>query len=250
MKYLIANWKMNSVNLDLWEQEFLDFINSNKDFPRSNEVKLIVCLNLYDYYVFSEKINISENPIFKNIGLYAQDVSRHEEGAFTGQISSNFLSKIGIKGSIVGHSELRKNGDSESNVYEKGLKLKDEKLSNILCIGEDLETLKNLNKKSFLLNQLEAFCKNGVKPDLLAYEPIWAIGTGVEADSGNISSAVSIILDFLNENKINCPILYGGSVSTTNIEEIISIPGLEGCLVGNSSLNGEQFAIIASKIKS
>ena len=250
MKYLIANWKMNSVNLDLWEQEFLDFINSNKDFPRSNEVKLIVCLNLYDYYVFSEKINISENPIFKNIGLYAQDVSRHEEGAFTGQISSNFLSKIGIKGSIVGHSELRKNGDSESNVYEKGLKLKDEKLSNILCIGEDLETLKNLNKKSFLLNQLEAFCKNGVKPDLLAYEPIWAIGTGVEADSGNISSAVSIILDFLNENKINCPILYGGSVSTTNIEEIISIPNLEGCLVGNSSLNGEQFAIIASKIKS
>ncbi len=250
MKYLIANWKMNSVNLDLWEQEFLDFVNSNKDFPQPNEVKLIVCLNLYDYYVFSEKINISENPIFKNIGLYAQDVSRHEEGAFTGQISSNFLHKIGIKGSIVGHSELRKNGDSESNVYKKGLKLKDEKLSNILCIGEDLETLKNLNKKSFLLNQLEAFCKNGVKPDLLAYEPIWAIGTGVEADSENISSAVSIILDFLNENKINCPILYGGSVSTTNIEEIISIPGLEGCLVGNSSLNGEQFAIIASKIKS
>ncbi len=250
MKYLIANWKMNSVNLDLWEQEFLDFINSNKDFPQPNEVKLIVCLNLYDYYVFSEKINTSKNPIFKNISLYAQDVSRHEEGAFTGQISSKFLQKIGIKGSIVGHSELRKNGDSESNVYEKGLKLKDEKLSNILCIGEDLETLKNHNKKSFLLNQLEAFCKNGVKPDLLAYEPIWAIGTGVEADSENISSAVSIIFDFLNENKINCPVLYGGSVSTTNIEEIISIPGLEGCLVGNSSLNGEQFAIIASKIKS
>ena len=58
---------MNSVNLDLWEQEFLDFINSKKDFPQPNEVKLIVCLNLYDYYVFSEKINTSENPIFKNI---------------------------------------------------------------------------------------------------------------------------------------------------------------------------------------
>ena len=119
MKYLIANWKMNSVNLDLWEQEFLDFINFNKDFPQSNEVKLIVCLNLYDYYVFSEKINSSENPIFKNLSLYAQDVSRHEEGAFTGQISSKFLQNIGIKGSIVGHSELRKNGNSESNVYEK-----------------------------------------------------------------------------------------------------------------------------------
>ena len=250
MKYLIANWKMNSVNLDLWEQKFVDFINSHKDFPQPSEVKLIVCLNLYDYFVFSKKINTSKNPIFKNISLYTQDVSQHEEGAFTGQISSKFLANIGLKGSIVGHSELRENGDSETNVYKKGLKLKEEKLSNIFCIGEDLETLKSLNKKSFLLNQLKAFCKNGLEPDLLAYEPIWAIGTGIEADSENISSAVSIILNFLNENKINCPVLYGGSVSTSNIDEIISIPGLDGCLVGNSSLDGEQFAIIASKIKS
>ena len=250
MKYLVANWKMNSVDLDLWEKKFLKVIDSEKDFPKSHEVKLIVCLNLYDYQLFSKKIQSSKNQIFQNIILYAQDVSRYEEGAHTGQISSHYLKNIGLEGSIVGHSELRENGDTEDIVFQKGLKLKEQGLSNIFCIGEDLATLESSEKKSFLLNQLEAFCKKDVEPDLLAYEPIWAIGTGIEADSENIKSSVSIINDFLEQKKINTSILYGGSVSVENIHEIISIPGIEGCLVGNSSLDGEQFAIIASKIRS
>ena len=250
MKYLIANWKMNSVDLDVWEREFINFVSSQNNFPNSDELKLIVCLNLYDYYFFSEKIKSSKNAIFNNISLFAQDVSQHDEGAFTGQISSKFLRKAGVEGSIIGHSELRDNGDTENIVFEKGLKLNEQALSNIFCIGEGLEILENNKKKSFLLNQLQTFCKNNVSPDLLAYEPIWAIGTGKEADSENIASAVSVILDFFEEKKIDCPILYGGSVSKSNIEEIISIPGIDGCLVGNSSLDGEQFAIIASKITS
>ena len=250
MKYLIANWKMNSVDIDVWEKEFVNIVSSQNNFPKSDEVKLIVCLNLYDYTVFSEKIKNSKNEIFKKISLFTQDVSQYDEGAFTGQISSKFLKKVGIEGSIVGHSELRENGDTENIVFEKGFRLNEQGLSNIFCIGENLEILENNKKKSFLLNQLQTFCKDNVSPGLLAYEPIWAIGTGKEADSENISSAVSIVLDFFEENKIDCPILYGGSVSESNIEEIISIPGIDGCLVGNSSLDGEQFAIIASKIKS
>ena len=250
MKYLIANWKMNSVDLDVWEREFINFVSSQNNFPNSDELKLIVCLNLYDYYFFSEKIKSSKNSIFNKISLFAQDVSQHDEGAFTGQISSKFLRKAGVEGSILGHSELRDNGDTENIVFEKGLKLNEQALSNIFCIGEGLEILEKNKKKSFLLNQLQTFCKNNVSPDLLAYEPIWAIGTGKEADSENIASAVSVILDFFEEKKIDCPILYGGSVSKSNIEEIISIPGIDGCLVGNSSLDGEQFAIIASKITS
>ena len=250
MKYLIANWKMNSVDLDVWEREFINFVSSQNNFPNSDELKLIVCLNLYDYYFFSEKIKSSKNSIFNKISLFAQDVSQHDEGAFTGQISSKFLRKAGVEGSILGHSELRDNGDTENIVFEKGLKLNEQALSNIFCIGEGLEILEKNKKKSFLLNQLQTFCKNNVSPDLLAYEPIWAIGTGKEADSENIASAVSVILDFFEEKKIDCPILYGGSVSKSNIEEIMSIPGIDGCLVGNSSLDGEQFAIIASKITS
>ena len=250
MKYLIANWKMNSVDIDNWEQEFINVVSSQNNFPKTDELKLIVCLNLYDYSLLTEKIKNSKNEIFNKISLFAQDVSQYDAGAFTGQISSEFLKKVGVEGSIIGHSELRENGDTESIVFEKGSRLEQHGLSNIFCIGEGLEILENNQKKSFLLNQLKTFCKNNVSPDLLAYEPIWAIGTGKEADSENIASAVSIILDFFEEKKIDCPVLYGGSVSKSNIEEIISIPGIDGCLVGNSSLDGEQFAIIASKIKS
>ena len=250
MKYLIANWKMNSVDIDFWEQEFINVVSSQNNFPKTDELKLIVCLNLYDYSLLTEKIKNSKNEIFNKISLFAQDVSQYDAGAFTGQISSEFLKKVGVEGSIIGHSELRENGDTESIVFEKGSRLEQHGLSNIFCIGEGLEILENNQKKSFLLNQLKTFCKNNVSPDLLAYEPIWAIGTGKEADSENIASAVSIILDFFENKKIDCPILYGGSVSKNNIEEIISIPGIDGCLVGNSSLDGKQFAIIASKIKS
>ena len=250
MKYLIANWKLNSVDIDNWEQEFINVVSSQNNFPKTDELKLIVCLNLYDYSLLTEKIKNSKNEIFNKISLFAQDVSQYDAGAFTGQISSEFLKKVGVEGSIIGHSELRENGDTENIVFEKGSRLEQHGLSNIFCIGEGLEILENNQKKSFLLNQLKTFCKNNVSPDLLAYEPIWAIGTGKEADSENIASAVSIILDFFEEKKIDCPVLYGGSVSKSNIEEIISIPGIDGCLVGNSSLDGEQFAIIASKIKS
>ena len=250
MKYLIANWKMNSVDIDDWEQEFINVVSSQNNFPKTDELKLIVCLNLYDYSLLTEKIKNSKNEIFNKISLFAQDVSQYDAGAFTGQISSEFLKKVGVEGSIIGHSELRENGDTESIVFEKGSRLEQHGLSNIFCIGEGLEILENNQKKSFLLNQLKTFCKNNVSPDLLAYEPIWAIGTGKEADSENIASAVSVILDFFENKKIDCPILYGGSVSKNNIEEIISIPGIDGCLVGNSSLDGKQFAIIASKIKS
>ena len=119
MKYLVANWKMNSVDLDLWEKKFLKVIDSEQDFPKSHEVKLIVCLNLYDYQLFSKKIQSSKNQIFQNIILYAQDVSRYEEGAHTGQISSHYLKNIGLEGSIVGHSELRENGDTENIVFKR-----------------------------------------------------------------------------------------------------------------------------------
>tara|TARA_Y100000768_G_scaffold323651_1_gene260172 strand:- start:219 stop:971 length:753 start_codon:yes stop_codon:yes gene_type:complete len=250
MKYLIANWKMNSVDIDLWEQEFINVVSSQNNFPRPDELKLIICPNLYDYSVLSEKIKNSKNEIFSKISLFAQDVSKHDEGAHTGQISSKFLKTVGVEGSIIGHSELRESGDTENIVFEKGSRLKEQRLSNIFCIGEGLQILDSNKKKPFLLNQLQTFCNDKISPDLLAYEPIWAIGTGKEADSKNISSAVSIILDFFEEKRIDSPVLYGGSVSKGNIEDIISIPGIDGCLVGNSSLDGKQFAIIASKIKS
>ena len=149
MKYLIANWKMNSVDIDFWEQEFINVVSSQNNFPKSDELKLIVCLNLYDYYILSEKIKTSKNAIFNKISLFSQDVSQHDEGAFTGQTSSKFLKKVGVEGSIIGHSELRENGDTENIVFKKGFRLNEQGLSNIFCIGEGSEILENSKKNAF-----------------------------------------------------------------------------------------------------
>ena len=157
MKYLIANWKMNSVDIDVWEQEFTNVVSSHNNFPKSDEVKLIVCLNLHDFTVFSEKMKNSTNEIFNKISLFTQDVSQYNEGAFTGQISSKFLKKVGVEGSIIGHSELRENGDTEDIVFEKGSRLKEQGLSNIFCIGEGLEILENNKKKTFPIKSTSDF---------------------------------------------------------------------------------------------
>ena len=157
MKYLIANWKMNSVDIDVWEQEFTNVVSSHNNFPKSDEVKLIVCLNLHDFTVFSEKMKNSTNEIFNKISLFTQDVSQYNEGAFTGQISSKFLKKVGVEGSIIGHSELRENGDTEDIVFEKGFRLKEQGLSNIFCIGEGLEILENNKKKTFPIKSTSDF---------------------------------------------------------------------------------------------
>ena len=157
MKYLIANWKMNSVDIDVWEQEFINAVSSQNNFPKSDEVKLIVCLNLYDYTVFSEKIKNSKNEIFNKISLFTQDVSQYDEGAFTGQISSKFLKKVGVEGSIIGHSELRENGDTENIVFEKGFRLNEQGLSNIFCIGEGFRNSRKQQKKIFSAKSIADF---------------------------------------------------------------------------------------------
>ena len=244
MKYLIANWKMNSVDIDVWEQEFINVVSSQNNFPKSDEVKLIVCLNLYDYTVFSEKIKNSKNEIFNKISLFTQDVSQYDDGAFTGQISSKFLKKVGVEGSIIGHSELRENGDTENIVFEKGLRLNEQGLSNIFCIGEGLEILENNKKKPFLLNQLQTFCKDNISPGFLAYEPIWAIGTGKTCEAKDANKICSLIRKLIGFNDVI--IQYGGSVKPNNIDEIMSMSDIDGVLVGGASLDPNSFARIAN----
>ena len=112
---------------------------------------------MYDYTVFSKKIKNSRNEIFNKISLFTQDVSQYDEGAFTGQISSKFLKKVGVEGSIIGHSEQRENGDTENIVFEKGFRLNEQGLSNIFCIGEGLEILENNKKKTFPTKSIADF---------------------------------------------------------------------------------------------
>ena len=190
-----------------------------------------------------------ENMFLNKPFWMAQDVSQNIDGAYTGQISAKILKKIQTAGCIVGHSELRENGDSNEIIHQKGSRLKEEGISPIvLCIGESLEILKKNEREIFLLNQLQSFFKNDLVPNIIAYEPIWAIGTGKSASIKSVNAAFKIILNFLADiNLKEIPILYGGSVSSENIDEILSIESISGCLVGNSSLDGKEFARIAAK---
>ena len=238
MKYLIANWKMNSIDIDKWQNRF------NKTFKLiKKDIEIIVCPNYLDIIKCSQKA--------PNLIMAAQDVSIHEDGPFTGQISAYQLSRSSEqrKYCLVGHSEVRFKGDSNSIVKKKSQKLEGCNINSILCVGEDESILIQGERKKFLLNQLDSYFQDGLCPKFIAYEPIWAIGTGIPADKKNIDDALKIISVFLKEKKLKkIPLLYGGSVSSKNVEEIMSSNILSGCLVGNASLDGEEFARIAEKL--
>ena len=237
MKYLIANWKMNSIDIEEWFKGFNKFFREIK-----NDVEVIVCPSYVDIVKCSQQA--------PNLIMAAQDVSIHDDGPFTGQISAYQLSRSSeqLKYCLVGHSEVRFKGDSNSIVRKKSQKLEGCNINSILCIGEDESILNKGEREKFLFNQLDSYFQDGLCPKFIAYEPIWAIGTGIPADKRNIDDALKIISIFLKEKKLKkIPLLYGGSVSSKNIEEIMSLDILSGCLVGNASLDGEEFARIAKK---
>ena len=237
MKYLIANWKMNSIDVEEWQKRFNKTLKQIK-----KDIEIIVCPNYLDIIKCSQQA--------PNLIMAAQDVSIHDDGPFTGQISAYQLSRSSeqLKYCLVGHSEVRFKGDSNSVVKKKSQKLESYNINSILCVGEDESILNKGEREKFLLNQLDSYFQDGLCPKFIAYEPIWAIGTGIPADKKNIDDALKIISIFLKEKKLKkIPLLYGGSVTSKNIEEIMSSDTLSGCLVGNASLDGEEFARIAQK---
>ena len=185
----------------------------------------------------------------------AQDISKHESGAYTGEISGSMLSKLGCTYVVIGHSERREyHAESDELVNAKVRAAFAHGLTPILCVGEGLEVRKAGDQVSYTLAQVEAALAEvpteQIARIVVAYEPVWAIGTGEVAtpeDAQEVCGAIRGALARLYDESVasGVRVLYGGSVKSGNVAQIMAQPDVDGALVGGASLDPEEFARIA-----
>jgi triosephosphate isomerase len=186
----------------------------------------------------------------------AQDLSPHDSGAHTGDVSGTMLAKLGCTYVLVGHSERRElSGDSDELVAAKVEAAYRNGMVPILCVGEGLEVREAGHQVAHAVAQLQA-ALTSVTPEqaadlVLAYEPIWAIGTGrvaTPADAQEVCGALRVALAQMYSPEIagGVRVLYGGSVKSGNVADIVAQPDVDGALVGGASLDGTEFALLAA----
>ena len=174
--------------------------------------------------------------------VYAQNVHWAREGAFTGEISAPMLVELGVAGAIVGHSERRQHfGETDETVARRARAALDEGLGVIACVGESQEERDAGETELVLRVQVDALreATGADEPLVVAYEPIWAIGTGRTATPELAQAAHDFVKSLLD-----VPVLYGGSVKPDNAAELLAQPAIDGALVGGASLEPDSFAAI------
>jgi len=246
---MAGNWKMNLTHLEaIAVTQKLSYGLTDKDYDAVDVAVIppFVDIRSVQTMVDGDKLRLAYG---------AQDVSPEKPGAFTGDISASMLAKLGCSFVIVGHSERRTmHGESSALVNRKARAVLDHEMVPIVCIGEELAIRESGGHVSHVLTQLRESLAGIHKPDLkkivIAYEPVWAIGTGRTAtpqDAQEVCAAIRQELVKIGSAEIaeNCRILYGGSVKAINIVEIMKEEDIDGALVGGASLDPEEFARIA-----
>lgn len=248
IRIIAGNWKMNGSkeNIETW---FNDFFTKVKDFKNEENKKIpdvLICLpSIYIPYAQEVAEKYKDNNFKVFIG--AEDCHQENSGAFTGNISPIMLKEFNIKYTIVGHSE-RRQFEKETNeiVAKKALNALNDDLIPIVCVGESLEIREKNKHLAFIEKQvLESTKGLDLKKAIIAYEPVWAIGTGkvpTIEEIEEINSYIKTVLakeNNLAESDIN--VLYGGSVKASNTKDITGLNSVNGVLVGGASLKGEEF---------
>lgn len=234
-KYICGNWKMNKTS-----SEALEFAKEINEFE-FNKVDLLIAPS----FVTLESLRKNLKDEIKVAG---QNVSQFDEGAYTGEVSTSMLKDIGVEDVIIGHSERREKFlESDEIINAKVKKALEDGLSVILCLGESLEMKEEGREVDFvrveLLNSLDGV--ENIEKVTIAYEPIWAIGTGKTCSSEDAEKMCREIRNIIDEKygevsqKIR--ILYGGSVKPSNAGEILSKGNIDGVLVGGASLKASDF---------
>ncbi len=248
IRIISGNWKMNGSKKDI-EMWFNDFFAKAKDFTNENNKKIpdiLICLPSI-YIPCANEIAKKYNNNDFNVFIGAEDCHQENKGAFTGNISPLMLKEFDIKYTIVGHSE-RRQFERETNeiVAKKALNAINNDLIPIVCVGESLEIREKNEHLTFIEKQvLESTKGLDLKKIIIAYEPVWAIGTGKVPTLDEIEEInfyIKTVLakeNNLTENDIN--VLYGGSVKSSNTKDITGLKSVNGVLVGGASLKGEEF---------
>ncbi|MAZ07249.1 MAG: triose-phosphate isomerase [Rickettsiales bacterium] len=239
-KLIVSNWKMN-LNIKNSMKIIKNMVSLN--LPKLKNCKNIIC----PQFLLIPKI--SEIIKGRDIILGSQDCHYEEEGAFTGDSSIEMIKTYNCKYSIIGHSERRHYyNERNENIYKKASQIQKNKLIPIICIGESLDQRKKNNHLNVLSKQIIECIPKDLKDIVIAYEPIWSIGTGVTPSSDEILEVINFIKKFLKKNKFSnkFSILYGGSVNSSNIDSIISISKADGVLIGGASIDINEISKILS----
>ncbi len=236
--YFIANWKMfgglNSLN------SLNKVVKFFKIFKKKKSLKIIYCPPSTLIFPMSQKFKKSD------IEVGSQNCHEQESfGAFTGAINSKMLKNVGAKYVIIGHSENRQSGESDKLINKKIKTALKSGLKVIFCIGETYREKRKKITKRILYNQIQSGLKKirNKKNIIIAYEPIWSIGTGLVPKSIDLFNTIKFI-----KSKIrNLKVVYGGSVSPKNINQLKSITNVDGFLIGGASQNQKKFIDIIKK---
>lgn len=238
MSLIIGNWKMNG-SLAANQQLLQALVAQLKTL--NNPDKQVVIAAPFPYLS-----QVKDTTKDSQITLSAQDISLHENGAYTGEVSGSMLSDIGCEWVIVGHSERRSyHSETDQMVASKAMAAINAGLTPIVCIGETLEQQKSGSTLGVIASQLApvlALGADAVNKMVIAYEPVWAIGTGLTAtpeQAQAVHSAIRASLNSINAPKVK--ILYGGSVNAANAKQLFAMPDIDGALVGGASLDAQQF---------
>lgn len=244
-KIIAGNWKMNMLPGDT-----INFIEQFVPRVKNTENAVILCVPFTDLFYAWHSLEGS------NVHLGAQNMHWEEKGAYTGEISGEMLKSVGVEYVIIGHSERRQYFDETDEIVNKKIKSAFENnLKPIVCVGESLEQKEEGKTEKIITEQtqkaLEGLTNEQIVNTIIAYEPIWAIGTGKTATSEDANNSIKAIRNKIKEiygEEIsqNVMILYGGSVKSTNARELFETSDIDGALVGGASLKADEFAKIVN----
>jgi len=238
---IAGNWKMNkTIN------ETEELINTLKPLVAGAEAEVVFCPTFVN---LQKAVDLTKGT---NIGIGAQNMCQEESGAFTGEVSGEMLTAIGVTYVVLGHSERRAYfAETNEGVNAKALKALKLGLTPIVCCGETLEERESGKAEAKVVGQIEAGLKNidDISKVVLAYEPIWAIGTGKTATKEEADEACGWVRQTIEkmygkEAAEATRIQYGGSVKPANVAELMAMPNIDGALVGGASLTADFAKIV------